>query len=76
MIAWPRFVKRLRKHATLIYCEPLVIGSQSDGGEERVQISFREDSGRRLLVDMTVEEARVLARSLLTMWPDTGRGQP
>ena len=73
MIAWPRFVKRLRKHTTLIYCEPLVTGSQTNRGPERVQIICREDDGRRLVVDMSVDEARVLGRSLLAVWPDRGR---
>lgn len=73
MIAWPRFVKRLRRHTTLIYCEPLVTGSQIDGGPERVQISLREDGGRKLLIDMSVDEARVLGRGLLAVWPDRGR---
>ena len=73
MIAWPRFVKRLRRHTTLVYCEPLVTGSQIDGGPERVQISLREDDGRRVLVDMSVDEARVLGRTLLAMWPEVKR---
>jgi hypothetical protein len=70
MMAWPRFGKRRSKKPVL--CEAHVSGSQRNDGPERVHINFDSDDDRRLTIDMSVDEARVLGRGLMTMWKKEG----
>ena len=73
MIAWRTFTKRRCRKT--VDCDARLMGSRRDDGPERVQISFKTDDGPRLEVDMSVDEARVLGRGLLAMWPDRSTKQ-
>ena len=66
MIAWPHFGKRRCKKP--VACDARVGGVRRDDEPEIVQIRLADDDERRLMIEMSVDEARVLGRALLEIW--------